>query len=221
MASYGPNLTVGDIIQVKSVCFSVDQLGLNIFHYIVTAVIGTPKLSDVVASLEGGPLGPTPFSTNMKALLCSAASFRGYAVRVLYPTMSVEFLDTSGVGNGTVAGDLLPRQVAGLISKRAAVPGRRMGGRFYVPFPGEADNTAASVPSSDYVDRLGALRITLSSSLVKGSDIFADPVIGLKTVVAGISAIRATRSIGSWVERSLWATQRRRGSYGRTNTSPL
>ncbi|MCJ7620356.1 MAG: hypothetical protein MUP64_09090, partial [Anaerolineae bacterium] len=151
MPSFGPVLAANDIIEVMAVSKTTDQIGLNIFHYQVTAAGGTDVLSRVTQALEAFV---TPFSTSLKALMSSSAEFRGYQVRRLNAPASVWFQDATGAGVGTVAGDMLPRQVAGLLSKRVITPGRRKGGRMYIPFPGEGDNDATSLPSAAYVARL-------------------------------------------------------------------
>lgn len=218
MPSYGPNLVIGDIIEVVSVCKTTDQIGLNVFHYRVDGVGVADPLSKIVDCLEG--VGVT-YSANLLACISSSAEFRGYRVRRLNAPFSIFFDDTRGAGPGTVAGDMLPRQVAGLISKRVLVPGRRKGGRYYCPFPGEGDNAATAVPTAGYKTRLDALAVSIGSTLTTGLTFIASPVVQQITYVGGVMILGATRNYAQAVANDKWATQRRRGSYGRTNVSPL
>lgn len=218
MPSFGPTLVANDLIEVMAIARTTDQIGLNIFHYkVVNAGVGD-VLSRVTQALEA--FG-TPFSTSLKALMSSSAEFRGYQVRRLNAPQSVWFQDATGAGPGTVAGDMLPRQVAGLLSKRVNVPGRRKGGRMYVPFPGEGDNDATSLPSAAYVVRLQTHAGNVLSSLAVGLTFNADPVVQQITYVGGVMFLGASRAITEVRSSDRWATQRRRGSYGRKNVSPL
>lgn len=125
---------------------------------------------------------------------------------------------STGVGfAGGLAGDVLPTQTAGLITKRTAVPGRRGRGRAYIPFPTESYNDANGLPTNAYMTPAGALAFSISQSVLVGTLIdgnYLDPVI-LHRDTGGTSDILAT------LARQKWATQRRRGSYGRPNVSPF
>lgn len=216
MPTYGPALAVDDVVEMISVCKTTDQIGLNIFHYKVTTINVLPS----ALSLLVDRLLVLNFDTAMRALISSAAEYRGLMTRILKPTLSVQFLDSRGAGGGTVGGDLLPRQVSGLLSKRSAVAGRRKGGRFYVPFPGEDDNAATSVPTAGYVARLDTLGITLASQLNFGLIGVAVPVI-YQRPPRFFPLLYDTRGIATIRSNPAWATQRRRGSFGRVNISPL
>lgn len=216
MASYGPNLAVGDVIQVINVTRTTDQIGLNVFHYKVSVTPGTISLGTMVTALEA-----FGFGTAVRDLLSASAEYRGILSRRIFPTLSLQFGSTTDQGVGAVAGDLLPRQVSGLIKKLPAVAGKGKSGRFYIPFPGEADNAAASVPTAGYVTRLDTLRGMLINSLT-GATWAADPCIVHRATKAPAPVTPfATWGITAMTSATLWATQRRRGSYGRTNASPL
>lgn len=217
MPSFGPVIAVGNVIEVVSVCRTTDQIGLNVFHYLVSKTGGTQLLSDFTTWLHTHGFGPA-----MIACLSSEAEFRGILVRVVQPTPSVFFGDMIDQGDGTVAGDMLPRQVAGLISKRSAVAGRRKSGRFYMPFPGEGDNADTAVPTDDYVSRLTTVSTAIVSDLGDGTTYSAQLCIYQRPrTVGGVLMPYATRAVSFTKASEAWATQRRRGSYGRTNVSPL
>lgn len=207
----------GDVIEIVSVCRTTDQIGLNVFHYLVNLATGTPQLS-----VFSNYLHTHGFGAAMKACLSAEAEFRGILVRRVQPTPSTFFGDSTDQGDGGVAGDMLPRQVAGLISKRSAVPGRRLSGRFYMPFPGEGDNSDLSFPTDDYVARLTTVSTAISSDLGDGTATRASLCIYQRPkIVGGVPIAYATRYVQFTRAAEAWATQRRRGSYGRTNISPL
>ncbi len=219
MAVYGPVLAVDDIVEVTTYCKANDQLGLNVFHYKVTQNALNNSLGRVVESLEGGAAAA---SATLRSLMPTICAFAGWSVRIYNPGPSILYYDTTGIGAGTVTGDLLPRQCAGLISKRVNVAGRRKGGRFYMPFPGELDNAETSIPTDGYLARLGDLAAELLGALTdSGGNILAVPVVAKKTIVAGVTNISTTRQIIAMNPKQKWATQRRRGSFGRTNVSPF
>ena len=162
MPTYGPQMTVNDVIQISSICKSTDQVGMNVFHYLVTGVNAgaTNNLSKLAEALQ-----TADFPAKMKALISTHARYSGLLIRVLHPTLSLNFPDTIGAGDGTAVGDLLPRQVSGFIRKRSAEAGRRKGGRFYVPFPAEDDSNVDSTPTDNYLIRLASLAAMLASNM--------------------------------------------------------
>lgn len=91
-----------------------------------------------------------------------------------------------------------------------------------MPFPGEADNVSVTggVPTVDYKNRLAALGVFLGPDAAfedpanPGQNVVLDAII-----VAGNGTVRG--EVESVVPRAVWATQRRRGSYGRSNVPPF
>ncbi len=218
MPTFGPTLAADNIIQIVSHTFTQQQSGVNVFHYrVTTAATGVANfLSDFMASFAA-----SNFPMNMKALISSQATYKGFLCRIIQPTLSLEYGNVTGFGPGVVLGDMFPKQVAGLLRKRPAVPGRRMGGRLYVPFPGEVDNAADSTPTITYQGKLLDLAITLISQVLWGTGGSAKGVIYKRPKPTIPPTPYATRDISEWQEMPGWATQRRRGTFGPTNTSPL
>lgn len=216
---YGPVPTIGSYIEVTSVCQADDQVGMNVFHYRITANPLGNKISQAIASLEGFT---TPFSTAMKACISDDAEFRGYLVRMFNPAGGLIYSDPTGAGVGTGGAGLLPRQVTGLLSKKVSTPGRRKGGRVYVPFPSQTAETADGLGSLAYTTALGVLAICMQSALVDSAgDPFGEPVVAVKLSNPIATTITNYRTIDLFKVSGLLATQRRRGSYGRTNVPPV
>jgi hypothetical protein len=215
MPTFGPVLEVADVIQIVSVTHIGDQAGLNIIHYQVDAnnAAAPRNLSALMEAYE-----TLDVALSLKSLLNVNASYRGFRARVLWPTLSIEYISTVAAGAGNVAGDLLPKQVSGFIRKQSALAGRRLSGRFYVPFPGELDNDIIARPSEDYMDRLTTLAVKLTGQLTWGAAGRATPVIVKRAnLLATPPTPLQTRGIAAWTPIRKWASQRRRGSFGRPN----
>jgi len=205
-------MSVGDVIQITTWCQADDQAGLNVFHYRVTAVssVGSNSTSNLAAGLQSAGLPAA-----MKAALSSKAYYKGMLVRRLYTDLSVDIGDATGGGQGTVSGDMLPRQICGFIRKQSDVPGRRLSGRFYMPFPGEGSNDPDSIPTETYQGLLQDIATILVSTRTWGTGGSAEPVIWDRNTPANTRTYSTTRVAARW------ATQRRRGSFGKTNISPF
>jgi hypothetical protein len=208
-----PELAVNDVYRVNLYSLLGDQLGKNVLYFKVVSFTAGATDTNLARALESAVAAP------MKALMVIDASWRGVGVQRVQPApTTLEVFGTVGQGVGTVATPPLPRQLAGLITKRTAFAGRSFRGRFYVPFPGEADNdTAASTPIAGYVTRLntlGAQIVGFQSELDGGVSVAGN--YGLFNKSSGAFVITTTTT-----SRTVWATQRRRGAYGAKNISPI
>jgi len=207
------NLITGHIWQCKVYCRATDQLAINVLHYQVTGQTGTLKLDSDLAARLDAILGPL-----YVALLCVEAEYRGVGVQRINPIPpTTEVYANIQADTGAVAGDLLPRQTAGLISKRTGLAGRKYRGRVYVPFAAEAGNEANGTPGNAYLTSLLALSDALEVPVVIGT-------APNETTMTPIIWHRLSSDFDVITQCDIndkWATQRRRGSYGRTNTSPI
>jgi hypothetical protein len=206
-----------------------DQAACNVRYYLLVSHAGNGASQDAVAAAIDAEV-----ATDLKPLMSSAAEYLGSTTQRVWPTPPTvaSFLQTAR-GFGAVTGDPLPKQVSGLIMLRTEFAGRKYRGRMYVPFPGEADNDATTKPSAGYQARL----VTLGNSLVADVNAGAAPDTSVlqpglpgrtKTPVPG-DPDRFTYPLnGTFVPfidnfglRTIWATQRRRGDFGRKNVSPF
>lgn len=215
MPTYGPTVGVNELIQVTHWSRMADQAGLNIVHYKVTATSTTggnalSRLAEAVVALSTG--------LSLRACMSAQATYQGFAIRTIKPTLSVEYLDANQAGVGDVAGDALPKQTSGFFRKKSDVAGRRKSGRCYIPFPAEDDSTAAGMPSVDYQTRLATVAISLVSQLSWGDAGVALPVIYQR---ARPGVLYGSRTWTTYVVSGKWATQRRRGAFGKANESPF
>lgn len=207
-------IAVNDKVRLAIVCDDQSaQIGINVSFWNVDSIsAGAPTDQQLVDSFSTG------FSAFYKPCLAPACRYYGAMLNRVSPgaTTSTVF-SGNGRGVGTATGDNLPRQTSGIITLKTAFAGRRYRGRVYIPFPAEADNDAVGNPTAGYVTRLGLLAAQYAGPLVHS--------IGGGTVVT--SLLVRSRKFGLWtpviatIARVVWATQRRRGSYGRTNQLPF
>jgi hypothetical protein len=194
-------VTLNDLLEVKVYCFSEGQYSINTLHYAVSGVVGVALFdSNLVIPLEAS------MSAEIKACLSAQAEYLGMSLQIVNPTRRPMVVANVGAGAGGVAGDVLPRQVAGLIRKRTSVASRHGRGRMYVPFPGEASNDTDGFPVAAYTAALNALGAIVDDPLAVtiGADTTTiTPIILNRVALTGIS-------ITDCVAASTWATVRRR-----------
>jgi len=203
---------IGDVVQTRIVCVQGDQVSVNVVHWAIVNKVGTGA-TDAQAALAFD----TVYEAQFKALMSNGATYRGTGFKRLYPIPGVEVAEVSNAGVGGVAGDPLPFQVSGLVTKRSATPGRHGHGRLYVPFPGEADNGATGRISAGYDTRLTNLENNLIGPVVAGAG-------GNTETYAPVIYNRKTHGIIFVLDithQQTWATQRRRGEHGRPNVLPF
>lgn len=206
------SLAVADVVQVRIVSGFQQQIGVNVLTYVCTAVTGGSKTyGDAALRIS------TLIATAYKALLTNLATYRGVGCRKIFPNpKSIEYPDVSLAGAGVAGAGGLPKQISGLIRKGTDRPGEKGRGRIYIPFPAAADNTSSQLPSASYTTRLNALGSILISNVVVGT---APDTATLKPVIWDRSLFQST-DIWSLYGQAYWATQRRRGDYGKANNFP-
>lgn len=205
-------LKAGDLYQVRFYCSQADQVAINVRHYSIRGVDDDATDNDLADALATNFAGP------YKAALSGEAEYRGLSVQRLQPgEKSTELFKTTGAGAGTGTGDVLPRQVSGLIALVTEFAGRSFRGRVYVPFPGEDDNAIDGAITGGYLAKLNALGaeyIRTIRPVKPGGTLDAVPVIYSRKSEGRIDAV-------GWRARLGFATQRRRGFFGAKNISPI
>lgn len=206
-----------DVIEVKYFCQLGNQLGINVRHYVVNAIIGIWD-TDILAgsmSIKAGNLYPN--------LLANDALYFGCTVQVVTTEpVGLPSASRANTLNGAAGATILPCQVSGMVTLRSDLAGRANRGRVYIPFPAAQDSTNSvpmlnPFPTNDYVTRLDALAtglfvfVTLSPALLN---------LNLQGVIRHRADGTFTR-LTTFLSRQLWATQRRRGDYGRPNANPF
>lgn len=203
-------LIAGDIARIRAYCLQGNQLGLNVLHYVASLPTG----SGVTEAEVAGAFNTTTASKYADCLNAQA-EYRGASVQNItsVPSSANGYDPVTSVG--TVTGDPLPGAVSGIIGLKTAKAGRKYRGRVYIPFPGEADNTVAGVPSGGYNGRLNSLAAAIKGFTVTG--------VGGTMKFDLVVYHRATHTwdnVTTTISRARWATQRRRSDFGAQDTLP-
>lgn len=202
-----------DIVTVRFYSYLLDQLAINVLHYRTTSVVSNPTTAHFASLLA------TTMPGLYKPLMSTQATYLGVAVQKTFPLPNhTPNVDVTGAAAGTSGAVPLPRQDCGIVTKRTAFAGRQYRGRVYLPFPSTADNEATEgTPNAAYLtaanawaaSALGNWTINTGGNQATMVPILWHADTGTYTDLAGFSV------------RDRWATQRRRGSYGRTNDLPF
>lgn len=207
-------MPVNDVYQVRIVSGYGNQVGMNIRYYVVNNVVGiefTP--ADLAVTVD------MAIAAAYKALLSTSSFYRGVGAKLIWPTQGIEFSTIASLGAGTVAGDVLPPQTAGLIGLQTLKPGPEGHGRMYIPWPSETDNGATGLPIAGYGTRLNTLGALMTLNVLKtagGNTTTWAPCLFRK------DTLNATKLItNGYYSRTGWASQRRRGAFGAANVLPF
>lgn len=210
-------LQPNDVIQLR--CWSKvnNQTAVNTFHYRVLSVTtGLPTDQEFLN------LWCTSNVALYKAILCSKATYEGSTAQIISAPLGLLRLNQVGTGVGTGGAELMPTQTCGLTQWGTNFGGRRYRGRTYWPFPFEEGNGSTGFPNAGYLIGLDAFTApfvtTTTWGMSSGSAIII-PVIRHITKPP-VSPITPTQ-ITSKHDSPQWATQRKRGAFGRPNVSPF
>lgn len=206
------NLQLNDVWEAKFICVLGDQVSQNVLHYRITALAGTPTDVMLAAALD------TNFNLLYKALMSVQAQYRGVIVQRVNPLPRTYAAFTiANAGVGALAGDPLPKQTCGVLTKRTVFAGAKFRGRLYIPFPSEGVSDAPSGrPSAGYLGSAALLGVGVQTPI---------PVGGGGNTCTAIPCIHhgggATSDITTCDPRPYWATQRRRSDFGSQNISSI
>lgn len=217
MAGFTP--AVGDLLEVRVVCYTPSQIALNVLHYEVTAQVGAgATLASIAASFAAG------CSLLYRALMPSVASFRGIGVRNLMAPRTIEFTDAASDGVGSVGADLAPTQTSYILAMSGTLAGRSNTGHSYPGFPSADYLTATGGMTAPGLAALTALATFLFTPGPQGAGAdLATLVLATRhpdVIVATVHLPQWTR-VFSLRPAPIWATQRRRGQFGRQNIPPF
>lgn len=207
------NLALNDIVDLTLYCSISNQASINRFFWQVTAVGGTPAtVQDAANELDAF------YAPLYKAILANTALYNGVTAQVVFPLpIMVRAIADANSGFGTAGLDVCPKQVAPLVAYYTALAGPGFRGRTYLPFPATADittlgemaagyrtnaNVIAASRAADFAISVGGRTATLKPGLWRRSGNIFTPIILAFT-------------------RGKVATQKRRGDYGRANSSPV
>lgn len=209
-------LAFGDIVQARLYCRVSEQVTVTTHNWLVDDFGPTSTDRDAANTVDAA------LSTPLLNLLSGNATYLGTCCQIINrPPLGVHQCDTGGAGTGNAGAISLPRQTAGLISWNTGMAGPGGRGRTYMPFPAAADNETDGTPTASYLTRLNlyAQAVLLIGDFNGGGRI------------AGVSAVLLRRRsppstsltvpLAGYELNDKWATQKRRGSFGRPNSSPI
>lgn len=206
--------SVGDVLEVKMYTWQPPQLGVNVRHYRVGAVAGLITLTQIASSLDSIQ------ATLYLPLLSSTAEYYGTQVsNITVLPMPVPAQVNANTAIGTAGSTPLPGQVSGIGTVLTDVAGRSGRGRMYASFPDNVSNANGppAHPTPLYLVNLEVLMNTIYSSRT----ITFGAVSATLIPVIYHRVTRTTTDVASQRVNASWATQRRRGDYGKPNVLPF
>jgi len=196
-----PNIADGDLYEVAFVFRHDQQNAFMIRHYVaeelVAGVVDISLIPAAISDLMG---------ESFRAAMSSLSTYRGCTVKRLQPNPSDAFSTTADSGVGDFDNNVLPTQVAGLISWRTGFAGRSKRGRSYMPFPPDVASSPDGHVTNGHKTLLNNIAVNLSTDVVVSAG-------GASYNIAPIVYSRKLDQrflITSHIIRGEWATQRKR-----------
>jgi hypothetical protein len=200
------------------------QSAVNTNWYVVSSVGALPATDqDAATALDA------LVAAEYKAILTSLATYNGVQAQICspigpYTALFVAADVISSAGPGTVVGPPMPTQISGLASYETSQAGVANRGRMYAAFPGQSADSGGGTVSGAYDTALGALAANMSAGIsisTAGRTAILVRVLNHGRNKAGLFPTPAQSPITGFKVSPFWATQRRRGEFGRTNRSPI
>lgn len=208
---------LGDTIQVTHFCYCSDlsQASENVHHYVVTAVAGA-GLSDLVLAQDMG----TAFSALYAALMPLPAEYVSCSVQHLkpLPRLPAQYSNAAPLP-GAATDEMLPSQVAGLIDFGNGTSVRSARGRSYVGFM--ARDFLDTVLKFGEVNAAGLAALQALGNQIAGVHTYGAGGNTVTLSYGALSKVTGTFTPLSTVTPSRgFATQKRRGFFGKKNVLP-
>ena len=204
----------GEIWGIKLLTRKGNQLGINILHYVSANVQATGPLPQEVAVAMDNAFAPV-----YKPAFGVGTTWLGTIASRVHPLPpGFAGISVGNQGPGSALGAPLPDQVSGVITKRTNFGGRSFRGRVYVPFP------TANFDSGDGIHNNAAYATVLNAI---GAALLVTRTAGAAGLTADFLPVifhRSTKAsdfVTSFLAKTLWGTQRRRGAYGALNPQPV
>lgn len=207
-----PDVQVGDILEVSIYCTAANQVAINVLHYAVAAIGGAVMQYDDLPDRAY-----VHYEPSYRNWMSDAANFAGVGVRRLAPDAKTIEYTSIDIVPGEQEAVCLPLQVAGLITFRSDTPGPAGRGRAYIPFAPVTAVEEAGAMVDDAKTRLEAVATGIGPS-ISWTAVASAWTLTLQQIIAPrIPSLY----VGVSAPTGLWATQRRRGDYGRPNSLPV
>jgi len=205
-------MATGDRYVTKTYCLNATQVSITTFNWLCQSSTAPGILQSDIASAVDAMLAPL-----MKPILYSGATYRGTTAQKV---IAIPFLPSATIvnsGPGTSGATALPAQSCGITTWQSVLAGRSYRGRTYWPFPSTLADNGDGYPIAAYVSLLRALSIAILAGFTVTDGLateFYVPYVRHSNGTQGPQIVTARNNVK-------WATQRRRGDYGRQNVSPI
>jgi hypothetical protein len=208
----GRIIAVNDLVKVRIVSQLEEQVAINTLFYKCFGVATTSAHeSDMATAFD------TAVAAAYKSCLTNSAIYRGVGVQVQNPTLSVEQETIASQGDGVGGVGFLPKQIAVIIHFQSAIAGPKGRGRIYVPFVPTLFNVLGKPTAAAILD-YAALALAIPQIMV--IDGGGGGTASMELVVRNARTLNGY-SVDTKTAQGLFATQRRRGDYGRINSPPF
>lgn len=217
MAGYLP--AIGDLLQFRVCCYTPSQIALNIVHYKVVAVTGVGLNLD-----EFAVWADLAWKAGYKALMGSPSKWRGVGVQNLMPARTREYSSIAGDGVGTAGTTMAPTQTSWLIRLRGALAGRKGVGHVYPGFPGGTFLNAAGEQTAPGLAAITNVAANFGPQLIAEAGVNTSTLdMQIRNADTDIPVPKTPTStpVYQLYPAPLWATQRRRGDFGKQNLPPF
>ena len=212
-------LLPGNIYKHRVFCYSGNQVAINTRYFQVVSVTSGPINEDAfIAKLD------QLLAALYKPCITNAAQYVGSDMQNITadPPYPLQVGTSANSGNGTAGAQPLPSQVCGIYTVLTPMTGRGNRGRVYVPFPDQSFNTVTTPPTPNaayaaVLNPLANATVGLVTYTITGVTIIINWAIRHGPHSPGAGGITDTIDFRT---RQAWATQRRRGDYGRPNPVP-
>ena len=200
------------IVQARIICQWDAQVSYNVLHCARQGDPG-PQVwdNDFLDAMV------VTFPALYAAVLGNNASLRGFSVQLVSPGPASQVIYRQNITPGEGTGNMLPSQTCGLIQLPHSGPATTRKGRVYLPFP-SSDFNAEGFPLAGYQDDAQAIANVFNAQ-------FDVPLSGGGTQPFAWCVYATSTNtyypVGGANQRPAWATQRRRGAFGRQNVSPV
>jgi len=205
----------GDVVRHVTYCTAGGQVSTNARDYQLVQITGGVTISSSDFLTTRDPL----FAAGYSSCLSLEASYYGSQLYKRTPVGPAPRPDQINVNPavGTFGAGLLPTQTCGLISLYTATLGKTGQGRFYMPFPSPEAMTVPGGVSNPYYTVLNDFidLLTLNVTITTGG------ATGLFRPCLYVPGGPPPKMIYKGVPRLGWATQRKRGAFGKTNNLPF
>jgi len=210
-------IALTEVYQVTPVNYNPPQTALIRWYYQITSITGIVTDADAAATFD------VALSPLFAAMMTNGAQYRGVLVQRVSPLpILVRQVGNSHPANGSRGTTPAPGQLTGLIHWATDLAKQRGRGRSYLPFPDKSDITPSTAPSIGLLNAYANLAaFVLGPVTVVGGVGTSSTWSLVLTHRAGKSPTPLPTGITAYQVEGAFATQRRRGSFGKPNVPPI